>query len=320
MKHSRIDRRAGFTLIELLVVISIIALLMALSAGAFFRVRASQTKTNSIATVKKVDGALHARWSSISNSAKDEIRNKSTPAAKAALSEAGNDADVALTLLLYAKMRNELPTNFVEATTATPIGMSSTSLQPRKHFVAAIPLPVTSTGSPEESGVCLFIALTNSGGDGAVAEGGLDQQAISTTIGPNTYRTFGDAWGTPLAFVRHAYPLEVQGPPYVPTGKTAFDPFDPSPSHKANATLTGTRWAQIRAFAPSTTIFVPVASNMPLTYTPTGSGTATTPGANFVPTVISAGPNKIFLDPDIFNTASDNLYGFRLRREGSQGN
>jgi len=40
---------------------------------------------------------------------------------------------------------------------------------------------------------------------------------------------------------------------------------------------------------------------------------------NHTPTVLSAGPNAKW-DADLFGSGTDNLLGFRLRREGTQGN
>jgi len=301
-------RRPGFSLIELLVVISIITLLLALTAGTIFRVRDGQLNRASIATINKVQGALDNRVKAIRDSAKDEIRKQSTPAAKAAISDAGGDLDIALTLLLYAKMKNELPMTVAEATTDTQVG--NIQLRRRAPFTTAFAGLTGATGTPEESGVCLFIALTNSGGDGAAVDAGLDQQAINTPIPPpygtSSYRTFGDAWGTPLAFVRHCYATELQAKPYVQTA-TPKDPYDQSPNSKALAALS-TRWGSTTT--PNTILFgVPTFAGMPSTYDRT---------KNHVPTVVSAGPNLEWGN-DMFS-AEDNLYGFRLRREGSTGN
>jgi len=47
-------RRAAFTLIELLAVIAIIAILLAMSAGAYFRVRVSQQESATNTTLQKL--------------------------------------------------------------------------------------------------------------------------------------------------------------------------------------------------------------------------------------------------------------------------
>jgi len=124
-------------------------------------------------------------------------------------------------------------------------------------------------------------------------------------VGSKSCQTFGDAWGTPLAFVRNCYAAEVQGQPYVKAA--ASDPYDPSPSHKAATKIT---WAQIRP--PSSLTWSGGSWTSPDAY-------QTTANANHVPTVLSAGPNAKW-DADLFGSGTDNLLGFRLRREGTQGN
>ena len=81
MVTSRIRRphRAGFTLIELLVVIALIATLAALSAGAFFRVRAGQLKSASEATLVKLNTALDNRWKAIQESVNEDARKNQGP-------------------------------------------------------------------------------------------------------------------------------------------------------------------------------------------------------------------------------------------------
>jgi len=76
---------------------------------------------------------------------------------------------------------------------------------------------------------------------------------------------------------------------------------------KANGKIT---WSQIAP--PPLVGFIP-----PGTYQAPQNYPNATP--NHVPTVLSAGPNAKW-DADLFGSGTDNLLGFRLRREGTQGN
>ena len=112
--RSRRPHRAGFTLIELLVVITLIGVLAALSAGAFMRVRSSQIKSASEATLVKLNTALDNRWKAIQESVTTD-KNKNTVQYQQALRDAQGNPDIARSLLLYAKVKNELPMTFAEA-------------------------------------------------------------------------------------------------------------------------------------------------------------------------------------------------------------
>lgn len=302
MLNDKIDRRAGFTLIELLVVIALMATLIGLGLAGFMRVRNGQMKSSSEATLEKLNTALDNRMSAIRESVNEDAR-KNQGQWPNAMAMANQNPDRAKSLLLYAKMKNELPTTFAEAKTATVIRMNAAdtvfiTLPARASFTTALGA-LTGTGTPEESAVCFYLAVMTSGGGGAMTDGdGLNQQVIDSPTFPGQ-KVFKDAWGKEIAFVRHAYTGELNSPPFIRAGQLR-DPFDPAA--KLSTFMTANAWNGIILGAPP---FAP----MPPTYTP---------AANHVGTLISAGPNKDF-ETSIFGGAdNDNLLSYRLRREGAR--
>ena len=308
--------RGGFTLIEILVVLALIATLLALTAGAFFRVRAGQIKAASEATLQKLNTALDNRMKTIQESVNEDAR-KNQGQWPFALAAANGDPDVAKSLLMYAKVKNELPMTFAEAKAPT-IVITSTgtiTLPARANFSV---LPNSTANSPEESGACFYIAVLTSGGGGAMTDqDGLQQQSSDFT-GASwniSARVFKDAWGTPIAFVRHAYTAELNASPFLRGGNRGRDSFDPASKFNVT-TLPPATWTQIRGTPPA---FINV--NVPPAYnynTPADF----TRAPNHVSTLISAGPDKLFTTGtyDAFaGTNNDNLLSYRLRREGAKG-
>ena len=304
MVISHNGRRAGFTLIELLVVIALISTLMALGAGAFFRVRAGQIKSASEATLRKLNTALDNRLKAIRESVNEDAQ-KNQGQWPNALATANGNPDVAKSLLMYAKIKNELPMTFAEAKAPTMVG--SILLPPRANFSV---LPNSTANSPEESGACFYIAVLSSGGGGAMTDGDGLQQQSSDFTGANwsgSARVFKDAWGTPIAFVRTAYTPELNSPPFVRNAAAAVkDPFDPAGKLGPVMVANPGYWTSLNANRP-TFVTAPSPYNGSL---------------NVVSTLISAGPDKLFTTGtyDAFaGTDNDNLLSYRLRREGAKG-
>lgn len=312
MTRSPVGRRPAFSLIELLVVIFIITLISAITVGVFFRVRVNQQTSATDATLNKINGMLDRRVKAINEQVADDVKNNH-PGYASVLAQVQNP-DLAKSLWTYAKMKNELPMSFNEARAATP-AFGPVVLQPKAVF-AALPAGAAG-GSPEESAVCLYLAVTaNAGGGTATDIDGLQQQIGDSGLGG--LKCFKDAWGKPVAFVRTAYNTEVNGPPFVPAGRAAFDPYDP---RAKLPTLGGSLAGWWNALKP------PVDwAGIPATYPV---------GANHVPTAISSGVNGQWWGPlgspgaatDIYglpplpdsDTAKDNQLSYRLRREGARG-
>jgi type II secretory pathway pseudopilin PulG len=307
-------RRGGFTLVELMVVIGLIIILAALSAGAFYKIQAGQRVGATEATIRKGQINMDARWKAVLDNARTSVPDQ-------VLALAGGDKDRALSLWTYAKLKNEFPQSFDEVwmTTPTtgprPINLNGAVLQPRSVFVEIAkksynPAPTLQ----EQAAALLYAALTATGTGGTSGDlDGLNQQ-VGTT--PSGLTVFVDNWGTPITFVRWAGPPEVQNEPFsranvVQTRLGAFptkNPLDPTGKLLDVSVNPINTWANTpnRALAQT---------QLGVTFTPD----------NFVPTLISAGPDKEF-GTDVYgaNSAdaagSDNVVGYRLRREGAQGN
>ena len=317
--------RAGFTLIEMLIVIGIIATLAAISVGAFFQVRGSQDKSVTEVTLNKLHSTFDGKYKAVLDEAKKTV----PPLLVDAL---GGDKDRALAAWTIAKIKNEFPQTKTEA--STPYNLPGGNLAARKVFstvAAGLQDPV---GDPEQisftqaknSSALAYAALTATGTGGTMGgTEGLQQQ--TKTEGEVTY--FVDAWNMPIGFKRNAYNTEIQPPvpknglaqqnayfrpntinssgrpfyvnnPLDPRGKIIdINPMDPSEPNDA-----------FRVYlAPKLGVDLSVQPN-------------DFSNANQLATFYSAGPNKEFgADPlDLtVEEALDNLFSYRLRREGAKG-
>src|SRR5438270_6354321 len=79
MSNPRSGRRAGFTLLELLVVIGIIAILMTLMAGAYFKVVEGQNESNTGTLVQKIGRTIDQQWQAALDEANQEDLSLKTP-------------------------------------------------------------------------------------------------------------------------------------------------------------------------------------------------------------------------------------------------
>ena len=298
-------RRTGFTLIELLVVISLISLIMALSAGAFFRVKASQSIKATEATLVKLDTALDSRRKAILSQVQEDAKS-GHPGYKAALTLAGTGGDdVAKAIWTYAKMKNELPMSVAEA--VTPVTVGSYNLPAKGYFMSATIGfgGISGTGTQDESAACFYLALTNNAADGVLMDtNGLTQQAGDVLVGGKAFRCVKDDWGTPIAFVRQCYTPELNAPPYIRAGQPQ-DPFFPLPGRNL-----GSVYAGMSGYWGTLINNVPGFAAMPGSY----------PGPrNFIGALISAGANRSFDGNPFGTSSSDDIVSFRLRREGQRG-
>src|SRR5262245_17017903 len=114
-------RRPGFTLIELLVVIAIIAILVGLSAGAYFRLVITQRERNTRTLLQRLDTELTQQFNKAYWEHKDSLPPPSFMAA------AQNNAERALILWRKYQMRATFPMSYAEA--LNPV-LGSTFLSP----------------------------------------------------------------------------------------------------------------------------------------------------------------------------------------------
>lgn len=292
------SRRAGFTLIELLVVISIIAILAALTASAVFRVSGGQGVRRTESNIAKIAAALDQQWQAVL----DQTR-KETEVLQPNISlfqNAGNDRERALVVWTKVRLKMEFPQTFAEARSAIRLTDGSGALIKayfRQEYVNY--LAGAGSGTPEqEAAVCLYMALTlgRGGQAGFDAEQAL-QGAVSTiSVGGRNFKVFVDSWGTPITFVR--WPrgsADLNASPYV-SNSARPDPQDPS--GKLNNFFNANLEALTHPFNPP---------------------------RNLVPVIISAGKDKQYgidavLTPTNASQESDNLYSYRLRKDGGRGN
>ena len=310
-------RRRGFTLVELLVVIALIVVLAALTAGAVFRVQASEKNRATEATLSKIETGINRKRTAVLDDAADDYRLDKIPPALVAF--AGNDKDRARVLWTYMKLKNEFPTTVLEA--KTPVTIPGAASIPARTVFAQlpnVPLPTNDEQAARQSAACLYLSLTAAAVRGEVMSlDGLNQQVADLPLDPanpgaGTARMFVDAWGGPIAFLRMASPEEVQYPPYVRGGVANKDPCDPQGKLVLGTGGWGT--AQLTLFWTSVTSNMYGAGTVfPATYpTPPAQ-----PVRNWVMTTISAGPDGTF--GGSFVPDSDELVGYRIRREGARG-
>lgn len=230
------NQRQGFTLIELLVVISIIAILLALSASATVRVIDVQRGNNTEQTVKIVSEALDRHWQAVV----DKARSPSETIHPNVVSACGGDMQTARVVWVKLKLRQQFPMNFIEARTTVLAGIPE--LAPVSSYVEALrgatPGPQTS-----ESSVCLLLALQQSRSGMTFDADRLGSGAISdANARVDGLKQIVDGHANPLAFYR--WPVDNRELNPDPSGTAGHkDPTDPN-GLLTTTTFAGTQAAQ----------------------------------------------------------------------------
>jgi prepilin-type N-terminal cleavage/methylation domain-containing protein len=310
--HSLGRERAGFTIIELLVVIAIIAVLAALSLGAYFRVLATQYVKQSETTVRKISTGLEAQWTAVLDDAQAEIKNGQ---ANALLTAPGvnSNPDMAQALYLKLRLRQEFPQTFKEANPAVynpglQTLLTTYGIKPKTIYASTIGNnPAQGSDLTKESAILLYLALTQTRRGATFKASDAGGGAVGTlSYGNAEFPVFIDAWGTYICFERwssqpnrnapnppgtlaHGLSLntletELSQPPYGTRDTT--DPF-------GKLTNSGLMTAFQLAVVP-------------------GSPTAW-PNYNYAPVVYSFGPDK-------YCQTTDDILSFRLSIAGQKGN
>jgi hypothetical protein len=237
----------------------------------------------------------------------------------------GGDRDRAKSAYMYMRLRAEFPNTFAEA------NGNHTDTNGNKYFRvtgrdstganlnADVPMPKTfakipntGSGTPEEGAALLFLILTEKGSRGEIYS---DEAAGSltgnVTISGTTYRVFTDTWSLPLSFARWATNAEIAAAPFTRPGATSQDPLDPP----------GKLSAPVANWSSNTNI----QQNKALLATGILGTGQTFNGTNWVFTIVSAGPNKQWngfapaAGLTTVATDTDNILGYRLRRQGERG-
>lgn len=287
-------RRHAFTLIELVVVVSIIAVLVALTATAAFGVRRNMQKQNAETTLQKLDQALLQRQKAIRDQIQDDIKNNRAEGPTMVAAYGGNK-DTAQAVMLYARLKQQMPMTFSEAKNGFTV--NGYSYPPSPAFAALPATPVGTPGNVEQSAACLHAIVSAMG-----PLDGLEQQVGTST---NGYKVFVDGIGSHIGYVRLAYDgnlAELNNRPLALN--PAVDPFDPS--NKASAALTPL-WG---------TLNCPTLTDGG-TYPTSGTYRGTGNNRYHTTAVFSAGLNRAFADPGLYD--GDNLLSYRLRKEGGSG-
>ncbi|MDB5313846.1 MAG: prepilin-type cleavage/methylation protein [Gemmataceae bacterium] len=297
MVRGRSPRRVGFTLIELLVVIAILALLAAITAAAVNRVRAGQMAKTTEQTVGKLQIAIDQQWKAVIDKCKqDQVQGK-IPSAVVAICD--GDLDRAASLWTYANLKRAFPQTFQEAKWSFVIN-GATVLQPRTTFGQ---VPNTNTGYPDGEAAALLYLILNEGANGGANSMTDDVTAsaqMDLLVGSANFRVYKDAYGNMIPFVRFFQTTEINSAPFVNAKDPSKDPIDPR-GKLYNQSGTWTAANQTAALVALNTAGPAVAFD----------------ATNKMITVISYGPNKTFENNPLGTT--DDVYGYRLRRLGKQG-
>jgi prepilin-type N-terminal cleavage/methylation domain-containing protein len=217
----RSARRAGFTMVEMLVVITIIAILISLTAAAVLKIIPAQQAINTKTELTRLQGDLVRAY----RSAADKFRKEPLPpqpqgsamwnAYQSVLGMANNNPDLARVIWVKLRLKQTFPNNFAEAWSpgypSVPSMPALSSYQTKLNalgYNATFFPPAQPNYSPAqwESSVCLLWALQRGEDGNALQESDIGTSSLKDfplVINPNqTVKGLVDNWGTPLAFCR----------------------------------------------------------------------------------------------------------------------
>jgi prepilin-type N-terminal cleavage/methylation domain-containing protein len=290
--------RRGFTLIELLVVVSIIAVLLALSAAATIKYIGVQQASNTKTALTKLQSQLDSQWAAVTQRAKDETIPDNIRAS-IQTSMAGSDPNAtARTRVIYVKLkqRQMFPMTFDEAINPSPLP----PLKPYVDYLNGLGVNGSAPATqPFESAVCLLMALERapSGGGVSTETLGIGTNITGFTLpGGQQVNVLVDAWKSPLVFCRWPSGSTELNPNGATAGRN--DPGDPQ------GLLSNPAWANTAGAQTFANFCHPVVAGK---------------SYKLAPMIASAGPDKkLGLDPKTLAElpgpdAKDNLYSTSAR-------
>lgn len=209
--------RRGFTLIELLVVISIIAVLVALTAGAAMSILGSTPKKTTRSTIERLQVALKQQWSAVLDTAKDD------QIPSAIIQMADGDQNRARVIWTKFLLKKEFPQTFAEAIdpgstlAASPtqvaanqfLPQGNSALRPNAAYFLALQQAGYTNGSRPfpsfevQNATLLILALQQSrrGGVKFDPETALGNEALKDSNGDGLMEAT-DGWEKPIIMVR----------------------------------------------------------------------------------------------------------------------
>jgi len=280
--------RKGFTLIELIIVMSIIATLLGISAGVYFRVMAAQSTATTRTLIQRLDSQLKQQTAYVADRARE--RSPSLPASQLA----NNHRRRAEVIQRKAAFKQAFPTSFYEVFNPPLQGM-----EPYPAYVSHLQqYGITSGTLPaqeHESAACLYMILRvgpQGRSEDELGIAGRVQLASGTGV---PYLV--DAWNNALVFCRW------------PTGAVAVEPGKKDPLDP-DGWLTTTDWLG----TPGATTFASLFHDLP--FRASGGGPQS---RNLTPLIVSPGRDgQLGLDPQTLSVTNtkqerDNIYSSDLR-------
>ena len=183
-KSTMTGGRSAFTLIELLVVIAIIAILMALLAAAIMKMLNVPPYKNTQLLIQKLTQSLDQQWAATIDQAKTEAI---PPAIWAqAMAQSNNDNAKAMDLYVQWRLQQEFP---MTVNNPGPLG-------PKPLYTKV--LAGAPAGTPAESSVCLYVALTVGRRGMNFDSSGLSPKELRSVGGG--FKALYDGWDQPIRF------------------------------------------------------------------------------------------------------------------------
>lgn len=209
--------RAGFTLVELLIVMTILVVIVSLSAGTYMQVIKTQRNQNTDALIAKLTSAVEQQ----KNAFIAQVKREQLPSSYVTAANVNGDIAQAWEKYINDRLTQEFPTNFYAAWTygnPTPTSSLPMNYKYQRILIAAnYPqqppvLPSSATpptpdvimnpsysGWDNQTSACLYMILTQTrGGISFDPDAGLE--AGSVVIRSDGMKQIVDAWGHPLVF------------------------------------------------------------------------------------------------------------------------